>query len=154
MGRMNRKIALRSPSQIIPPESRSSERESSPSIILSPFYPQTALPSAALSANYTRDIQFCPSSRQQFPSKRSTQVQPTEATHQLPPLPVSKTRRQRVAGMLSRKLFTDFWCLIIASVYTSNPARHHHMHPPSTTHRVVTHSHSFTCQESTHVGVG
>jgi hypothetical protein len=54
---MNRKIALRSPSQNIPPESRSSERESSSSIILSPFYPQTALPSAALSANYTRDIQ-------------------------------------------------------------------------------------------------
>jgi hypothetical protein len=150
MGRMNRKIALRSPSQNIPPESRSSERESSSSII-QPFlpqpYPQTT--------HVTFKIKiFCPYSRQQFPSKRSTQVQPTEATHQLPPLPVSKTRRQRVAGMLSRKLFTDFWCLIIASVYTSNPARHHHMHPPSTTHRVVTHSHSFTCQKHTRVCVG
>jgi hypothetical protein len=145
MGRMNRKIALRSPSQNIPPLFSRLFTRKQP--FLPQPYPQTT--------HVTFKIKiFCPYSRQQFPSKRSTQVQPTEATHQLPPLPVSKTRRQRVAGMLSRKLFTDFWCLIIASVYTSNPARHHHMHPPSTTHRVVTHSHSFTCQKHTRVCVG
>jgi hypothetical protein len=160
---MNRKIAPRSPSQNNPPESRIPERESSSSISLA-FLPanstaQPCLPQPCLPQPYPQTTHVTLLSPISYNNIKCENKQYTSTTYRNNPPVASVTHFKDTT--------TNGWraCCLGVSSLTSGVSSSHRVYqtsrPPcpsshaSVTHlQIMTHSHSFTCQKSTHVSVG